>query len=185
MWGAQGAVHCHSLVDRLQDPAIFVVQVSPHPLPARRARVRAALDASSLATTHAASHRARLTLRGLQDSAGAYPAYIIRYRRGPGAGPLEAQFPAPAGPDSLMARGDAAFRAHLQPVFDAAAAAFAAAAAAAASTAAAAEAAGDGGGGGAGGRGVAGGEGADAPGPSLSAAAAGLAAPSPPPSPGI
>ena len=127
MWGAQGAVHCHSLVDRLQDPAIFVVQVSPNPLPARRARVRAALDASSLATTHAASHRARLTVRGLQDSAGAYPAYIIRDRRDPRAVPLEAEFPVSAGPDSLMARGDAAFRTHLQPVFDAAAVACAAA----------------------------------------------------------
>ena len=83
-------------------------------------------------------------MRGRQDSAGAYPAYVIRYRRGPGPGPLEAQFPAPAGPDSLMARGDAAFRAHLRPAFDAAAAAYAAAAAAAA------EAAGGGGGGAAG-----------------------------------
>ena len=107
-----------------------------------------------------------MTLRGLQDSAGAYPAYIIRYRRGPGAGPLEAQFPAPAGPDSLMARGDAAFRAHLQPAFDAAAAAFAAAFAAA-----------SGGGGG---------TDPDAPAVSLPAAAAGPAAASPPPqSPGI
>jgi hypothetical protein len=30
---AQVAVHCHSLVDREQDPAIFVIQVSPHPPP--------------------------------------------------------------------------------------------------------------------------------------------------------
>jgi hypothetical protein len=87
-----------------------------------------------------------VTLWGLQDSASACPAYIIRYRREPGAGPLEAQFPAPAGPDSLMARGEAAFRAHLQPAFDAAAAAFAAAAAAAALAAGGGGAAGRGGG---------------------------------------
>ncbi len=75
-------------------------------------------------------------MRGPQDSAGAYPAYIIRYRHVthwsliPYLQSLE--FPAPAGPDSLMARGEAAFRAQLQPIFDAAAAATAAAVAAAA-----------------------------------------------------
>jgi hypothetical protein len=92
-------------------------------------------------------------VRGPQDSAGAYPAYVVRYRRHLGAGPLEAPFPAPAGPDSLMARGEAAFRAQLQPVFAAAAAATAAAVAAAAgadSDAFAAAAIGDGGGGAAG-----------------------------------
>ena len=73
-----------------------------------------------------AGRRSRLTARGRQDAAGAYPAYVIRYRTGPGVGPLETRFPAPAGPDSLMARGDAAFRAHLLPALDPALAAAAA-----------------------------------------------------------
>ena len=80
----------------------------------------------------------RSAARGRQDRAGAYPAYLIRYRSaaGPeaeadpeGAGLPGPLFPNPAGPDSLMARGDAIFRAHAQPALDAAAATIAAIAA--------------------------------------------------------
>ncbi len=108
--------------------------------PARQSTFRSATSRSVWLHQRRSPPRSesRVAARGPQDSAGAYPAYLIRYRRGLGAGLLGARFPAPAGPDSLMARGDAVFRAHVQPAFDAAAAAAATTVASAAAAAAAA-----------------------------------------------
>ena len=62
----------------------------------------------------------RIPRRRPQDSAAAYPAYAVTYRRQAAASPPW-DLPAAAGADSLMGRGEALVRAHLEALFGASA----------------------------------------------------------------
>ena len=117
-----GGRHCHSLVNRTDDPTVFVVQVSSPPPQAAVQHQHCTLLPPPSGVCYP---RPTLTLLiHLQDGAAAYPAYVIHYSRHAGSlRPGEVVGQVRAGSASLVSRGEPAIRAAVRPFVDAAAAA--------------------------------------------------------------